>query len=137
MQLMIVKRGRALHWPVAISDAQNRLRCVAGSIIDMDAPLERETLCKGQEYKLQPAPDGKTAADIAEVQFRPAANLIRDERDRLAGAGKPKAKRSRKKSDSDLDIEAPKEPDAPASEFGDLPLTNVSTPKAPGKHGGK
>jgi len=135
MDLKIVKRGRALHWPVAISDAQNRLRCVAGSIIDLDAPLERDVLCAGQMYKLQDAPEGKTEADIAEVQFRPASNLIRDERDRLAGEGKPKKNATRKKKGDG--IAAPKNPTPPAVEEHDLPLANVSIPKTPGKPGEK
>jgi len=139
MKLMIVKRGRALHWPTQISDPQNRLRCVAGDIIDLDAPLEREVLCDGQMYKLQDAPPGKTAADITPVAFRPAANLIRDERERLDNAGKAKRKAQRKKKgDADLDIDAPKAPAAPDVDPDELSFANVSTPKKPGDSlGGK
>jgi len=136
MDLKKVKRGRALHWPAHISDAQNRLRCEAGAIIDLDAPLERDVLCAGQLYKLQDAPEGTTAADIAQVQFRPAANLIRDERERLAGGDKKKAKKDTAKSG--LGIDAPVEPTSPAKDEDDEVIVNVSAPKKPErKSGGK
>jgi len=133
MQLMIVKRGRALHWPADISDAANRLRCMAGDIIDLDAPLERERLCKGQEYKLQAAPEGKTADDIAEVQFRPAANIIRDERERLAAGGKVEAA----PVEDDHGIAEPVAPDAPAADPLDESFPNASEPKKPGRKSGR
>lgn len=125
MKLMQVKRGRALHWPTDISDVKNRFRCKERSIIDIDAPLERDVFCAGQMYKLQDAPEGKTAADITPIDFPPARRKVLDAIDAVKGETQTTAPKV------DETISAPVEPAAPEKPKEPGPLVNVSEPDEP------
>lgn len=61
MDLRVVKSGRAYHWPS--NYGKDPVRGLAGTVIDLDAPKEREW-AKGQEHKLEPAPEGAVPTPI-------------------------------------------------------------------------
>jgi hypothetical protein len=66
MKLMKVKLSKHLHWPEDLLGGDYGaavVRLAPGGIVDLDAPLEREW-CKGQEYKLEPAPANSKATPI-------------------------------------------------------------------------
>ena len=58
----VIGNGCVLNWPPSI-EQQYPARGRIGYVVDLDAPLEREW-CKGQEYKLAPAPDATAANPI-------------------------------------------------------------------------
>lgn len=55
MNLKRVKNGCHLHWPPTMAGAEKSYRGGPGTVVDLDAPLERDWI-KGQEYKLEDAP---------------------------------------------------------------------------------
>lgn len=63
MQLMQVRANRALHWPEDMCGSHDRVRGLDGYVVDLDAPMEKRW-CDGQLHKLEPAPEGATAAPI-------------------------------------------------------------------------
>ncbi|HUW12552.1 MAG TPA: hypothetical protein VM537_22690 [Anaerolineae bacterium] len=56
--LRVVKQGDTLVWPREF-ERRVRFRGGEGYIVDLDGPLERDLLCKGQGRKLRPVSDGE------------------------------------------------------------------------------
>lgn len=91
--------GCVLHFPLSF-DHPELVRGGQGYVVDLDAPLEAEW-CKGQEYKLEPAPaDAKPNAIIHPV----ARKLLLAEATRAAAAP---AKGAKAKPTDDLEVVRP------------------------------
>lgn len=71
---MSVKDRKALHWPQNIADGPrlNKDGLPRPYVVDWSDPVERE-VCKGQEYKLEPAPDD---AEPTPITSRPALKAM-------------------------------------------------------------
>jgi len=79
MDLQRVKgNGCQLYYPITFPE-QTRYRGAEGYVVDLDAPGERE-FCKGQEWKLEPAPDGSTPDAIRHpTAMKLGAEIVRRE----------------------------------------------------------
>ena len=67
MNLHVVRPGMWLHWPPLI-DPVNLQWLVPGDIVDLGDPFT--AMCaKGQEYKLDPAPEAKAATPVDNARF--------------------------------------------------------------------
>lgn len=60
--LMRVMEGMVLHWPDE-SRMRGRIRGRAGYVVDTEGP-EEDFFLEGQDYKLEPAPEGSQANKI-------------------------------------------------------------------------
>jgi hypothetical protein len=77
MNLQQVKPGFVLTLPHAMwAQSDTNVRAKAGEIVDIDVPGEAE-LIAGQQYKLQPAPDG-SAPTLSAVKIPRIALFLRD-----------------------------------------------------------
>lgn len=71
MKLMQVKGEWILNWPpLVLGSYEVPKRGTRGYVVDFDAPLEASLFCKGQEYKLEPAPKGAKPDELANSKAR-------------------------------------------------------------------
>jgi hypothetical protein len=71
MKLMQVKGEWILNWPaLVLGPYEVPKRGTRGYVVDLDAPLEAATFCKGQEYKLEPAPKGAQPSALENSKAR-------------------------------------------------------------------
>lgn len=105
-----VKEGKVLFWPEAIASrhesSANMIRLRAGGIVDMDAPCERETFCRGQEYKLE-AVSKKRGFKPDPIKHAPALRRVKAELEKVTPPPPPP---SLKKKADKLGIMDPQEP---------------------------
>lgn len=89
MKLFKVRKGDYLHYPNGMTDSGgNRCWLRPGGVLDMDDPFVAHSV-KGQEYKLEPAPDAEAPTEVRSQKLL----LLRQ---RFEGAGSPPTKQQTK-----------------------------------------
>ena len=122
---MQVRRKCTLLWTKPLTPRTGPPRGREGYVVDLDAPFEEEW-CKGQEFKLEPAPD---ATETGSLDESPAAMNKRKKAMRGIERAQPEPveKATRRTAAAKAD-ETASDAMAPAqSEFGDAPMTPEAT----------
>lgn len=89
MNLHRVCPGKYLHWPPSI-DKKDPLWLAPGGLLDLEDPFTQECV-KGQEYKLEPAPDAQVATSVSHGRFDQLRREFEAKRAREAAAAAPAA----------------------------------------------